>query len=253
MSTQENASRLRGSAVNACVAVAIVASLSALAIGVGTPAGAATCSVVSGIQPAESVALPAGCSHYFYVGSTSGGTPGTKSDAIKHADWHADLVVFGEWAGEKAISAGHATSDIGSFSSPVGNHAIAGAGVNGYTLSETFSSQDTELGPGCSGCGTQSEPGIGLDLSFTTAANDLVVILVGGQGTGSLSISGVSTTVLQNETYSEAGSAVYASAAVYSANLASGTYTAQFSSTSSGNNSGNSLGAVAYVLTPSAG
>jgi len=217
-------------------------------VGFSSPASASSCGVVSGTRGAESITLGSGCTHYFYVASTSGGYPGDTKDEIKDANWTPDLLVFGQWSGEEAISVGHSTDKHGSYNSPVGNHAIAGAGVNGYKLYATFTAQATELGPGCSGCGTTPAPGESLHLSFTTSGNDLVLILVGGQGTGSLSLSGITATTLQDRTYSEAGSAVYASAAAYSAKLSTGTYAAKFTSTSSDNCSSNGLGAVAYVF-----
>jgi len=59
-------------------------------------------------------------------------------------------------------------------------------------------------------------------------------------------------TTLLNDTYSECGSNVIASAAMFGAFLPSGSHTASFSLTTYPTNAGTSVGAVAYVLSPAA-
>ncbi|HTW42693.1 MAG TPA: IPT/TIG domain-containing protein [Solirubrobacteraceae bacterium] len=202
-----------------------------------TSAYAAT--VESGIAPAESITIPSANSEYFYVGSTAGGQP------MGSISWSQDLSVIASYSGNEAISIGRSASNTGSYSSGAGNHAIAGAGISGYSVAEVFSNDVSATGAGAAG-GTQ------LELPFKTQSGDLVLILVGGEGTGSLQLSGIAANTLQNETYSEAGSDVIASAAIYTAELSGGSYTARWDSTTYATNSGTSLGAVAYVLAPTA-
>ena len=206
---------------------------------------------MSAIAGAETVSLPSGCAQYFYVGDTTGGYPGVPADDLSSISWTPDLSVDSPWSGDLGMSIGRSQSNVGSFVSPVVNYAIAGVGIGGYSIVNTFSAQNGVLGPGSVGGGNTLEPGASLSLPFTTSRGDIALILVGGQGTGTITMSGVSASALQNQTYSEGGSDNFASAAIYSATLAAGSYTASFSSTSSLNTSGNALGAVAYILAPS--
>lgn len=202
-------------------------------------------SLETAIAPAESIALPANAEQYFYVGSTAGGHP------MESITWLQDLAVTAAYSGNEAVSIGRSNSDTGSYGSASGNHVIAGVALSGYTVVRTFSAHASETGPGYSGGPETPAPGVSLDLPFTTEPGDIVLILVGGEGTGELNLSGIGATALQNATYSEAGSQVLASAAIYTATLSAGSYTAHWDSTTYLTNSGSSLGAVAYVLRPS--
>jgi hypothetical protein len=206
--------------------------------------------VDSSIQPAELLALPSGDSQYFYVGSTAGGAQ------MESVSWSQDLNVTAEYSGNEAVSIGRSGSNNGSFSSAAGNHAIAGAGIRGYSVAQMFSAHASAVGPGYSGDLETPAPGVSVELPFTTQAGDIVLILVGGEGAsidklnGNDAVDGIGVTTLQNATYSEGGSQVIASAAIYVASLPGGTYTAKWKSTTYLTNSGTSLGAVAYVLAP---
>ncbi len=194
----------------------LVASI--LLFAMGLAASSAGAAVDSGIAPAESISLPASDSQYFYVGSTAGEQP------MESVSWLAgqDLAVTAAYSSQQAISIGRSSSDSASYSSAAGNHAIAGAGVSGYAVVQTFSAQASKIGPGKSGGPEKKASGVSLGLPFTTTqANEIVLILVGGQGTGTLTLSEVEATTLQNATYSEAGSDVLASAAIYNAQLPS--------------------------------
>jgi hypothetical protein len=93
-------------------------------------------------------------------------------------------------------------------------------------------------------------PGETLPLRFTTGPGDKVLILVGGQGTGFLKLSGIRATPLQNQTYSETNSENFGSAAIYYASLKKGKHVATLTSTTSVKSLGTSLGAVVYYLRP---
>ena len=185
----------------------------------------------SNIAPAESILLNSGSKQYFFVGSTAGGSP------MNTVTWIPDLNVIAAYSGNQAINIGTSTSNSGSYYSTSGNHGIAAAGVSGFTSYSTFTASTTS--------------GTGINLQFTTTSGDLVVILVGGEGDGNIALSGINAQTLVDQTYSEAGSNVIASEAIYSAQLSTGTYTASFSSITYWEDTGTSIGAVAYVFTPS--
>jgi IPT/TIG domain len=84
----------------------------------------------------------------------------------------------------------------------------------------------------------------------TTASDQLVLILVGAQGTGSLALSGINATTLQNATYGALQSPAIASAAAYTAQLSVGKHKAKWHTKTYAPNAGTSIGAVAYVLAP---
>ncbi len=220
---------------------------SILLLTMGLAASSAGAAVDSGIAPAESISLPGDDSQYFYVGSTAGDQP------MESVSWLAgqDLAVTAAYSSQQAVSIGRSSSDAASYSSAAGDHAIAGAGISGYSVVQTFSAQVSKIGPGKSGGSEKKAGGVSLSLPFTTTqANETVLILAGGQGTGTLALSEVEATTLQNATYSETGSGVLASAAIYSAQLPVGKHKAKWHSTTFLSNAGTSLGVVAYVLAP---
>ena len=207
-------------------------------------AGAAT---DSGITPLESIALPLGHGVYFFVGSTSG------EQQIGSISWleGQDLVVFAVGSGARAISIGHTSANTGSYASTAASEATAGVGLDGYTVVRAFSVQTKKAAHRAVRPPERPVTGPRVTLSFTTtAANQRVVILAGGQGTGTLTLSGIEAATLQNATYGPAHSPVIASAAAYSTQLPVGKYKAKLQSTSYAPNSGTGLGAVAYVLAP---
>jgi len=217
--------------------------MAVMVVGLGVSSADST-AVESAISQAESIALPSGYEQYFYVGSTAGGKP------MESTSWSPDLAVTASSSGYQAISIGRSASDGGSYSSSAGTDAIAGASVTGYQVEEVVHESASAMGPGSEGGPETRAAGESLELKFSTQPGDLVLILVGGQGTGELQLSGITATTLQNATYS-AGSHVLASAAIYEAALPGGNYTASWTSTTYLTNSGTSLGAVAYVLQPS--
>lgn len=184
------------------------------------------------IAGSESLTLNPGSQQYFFVGSTAGGYQ------MNSMTWSSDLNVVASYSNNLGISIGHQTSNSGSYSSQAGNHGISGIGVSNISTYQTFAAQ------------TQSSTSV--SLQFTTESNDLVVILVGGEGDGSISLSGTTLQTLEDNTYSEAGSNVIASEAIYDGQLSAGTYTINLSTTTYPTNSGTSLGVVAYVFSNSA-
>jgi hypothetical protein len=110
---------------------------------------------------AESLHLPAGYTSYFYVGSTAGGAQ------MDDETWSPDLRVIAQYSGNRAISIGRAESNDARYSSRVGNYAIAGIGVRGYTVTSTF---------GASANGTS------VAVSFAVPPGSLEIVLVGGEG-----------------------------------------------------------------------
>jgi hypothetical protein len=172
---------------------------------------------------------------YIYVGSDEG------SDyPLTAISWKEDHSVSTSYAGNtsKSVSIGQSTSSTGSFSANgATNAAIAGIGVTGYHVIDMYPAS-----------GTSEMPPSILD-TFTTGPGDLTIVAVGGQGAGLLQPSaGFST--LANDTYSECGSDVIASAAIFAAYLPAGSHTASFSGTTYKTNVTFSLAAVAYVLAP---
>jgi hypothetical protein len=185
--------------------------------------------------------LRTGCSDYLYVGSNSGGAP------IFDMSWASDLSVTASFSGNPSVSIGRSGASAGGFFTLSHNVAIAGVGLKGYSVMGTFVAQTSQNGPGCSGCGLKFVDGPDLQLRFHSDGSGPVLILVGGQGTGTLVLSGLTTYALANGTFS-GGSGVLASAAIFKATLPAGWYTARFTSRTTLNNSGASLGAIAYQL-----
>lgn len=206
------------------------------------PAGAPA--LWSGIVAGTTVTLPAGANEYVYVGSNAGGNP------LANISWTPELSVDASWSGERCISIGVSRRSTGSFESLTGNVAVTGVGLRGYSIIRVFTAETSSNGPGYSGGPERQAPGSSLSLRFSVPARDLVLLAIGGQGTGDLVLTGIDATPIQEGTYSEAGSDVLASAALYKARLDPGTYSAHWSSTSFLTNSGTSLGAAAFILRP---
>jgi hypothetical protein len=162
-----------------------------------------------------------------------------------------DLAVSAPGSGDQVISIGHTSSDIGSYDSSSTSTATAGVGLDGYVVVQTFSAQGSRPAHRPVRPAEKPVTGPSATLSFkTTAANQRVLIIVGGQGTGTLMLSGIEATTLQDATYGAAHSPVIASAAAYSAQLPVGKHKAKLHSTTYAPNVGPSIGAVAYVLAP---
>jgi len=222
-------------------------ALTLATLAVGAHAASAAASIESTVAPGESLSLPEGHGQYFFVGSTAGDQP------IGSISWlgSQDLAVSAPGSGYQAISIGHAASHEGSFVSLSSSAAIAGVGLDGYTIVQTFSQQRTK--PAHTATHKPEKPirGASVTLPFTTTdAGQLVLILAGGQATGTLELSGIEATELQNATYRPPASASLASAAAYTAQLPVGKHKAKLRSWTYAPNSGTSVGAVAYVLAP---
>ena len=159
------------------------------------------------IEPSTSLVLPQDSSNYLYVGADAGGNP------LTNISWNEDLSVVSAYSGNKSISIGQSQSNSASFNANgTTNVAIAGLGLSGYTVIDQYS-------------GSSGSSGTSLTVPFTTNAGDLVVLAVGGEGVGLIQASGGSFSTLVNDTYSECGSDVIASAAIFGGFMTAGTYT----------------------------
>jgi hypothetical protein len=210
----------------------------------GTAGSTSPCAAgLSNAENAKSLTVPSGCSEYFYVGSSAGGA------AVHGTSWTPDLSVTATYSGLNSVSVGRSSASSGSFKVKSQNHAIAGVGTEGYTVSHVYTAQTSVVQSGaCPGCGLGAEAGPSLNLTFSSNGTDPVLILVGGEGTGNLVLSGVLAGTLDNATFSGDDQGVLASEGIFEAVLPAGSYTATFASTTNRNNSGESLGAVAYEL-----
>ena len=195
-------------------------------------------SISTGTAGSTELTLRSDADWYTYIGANSGGNP------ITDVSWSEDLGVIASYSGNLCIDIGRSPSSAGEFSS-VGttNVAIAGAAVTGYKVTALYRAHISQSGA--------SDSGPDLSLPFSVPSGDSVLLAIGGEGAGDVELTGVSADQLQNSTYSEAGSNVIASAALYKLSAGAGSYTATWSSTTYPTNSGASLGAVAYILQPS--
>lgn len=186
---------------------------------------------VGSAEPATSMALPTGSSDYFFVGADAGGNP------LTQISWPEDLSVIAQYSSNKSISIGQSQTGNGSFNSETTtNVAIAGVGVTGYKLL----TKQLASTPG----------GTSLSIQVSNPDAGILLLMVGGEGTGLLEVSDTTLQTLVNVTYSECGSNIIASVGMFAGKLPAGNYSISLSSTTYGTNSGASLGAVAYLLTP---
>jgi hypothetical protein len=212
-----------------------------------TGTSAAYAAIESAVAPTSSIVLTPGHGTYFFLGSSSGETP------MPSISWleGQDLAVNAAGSSNQAISIGHTTSASGSYGSTAARQAIAAVGLDGYSVVQTFSAAKSKAGHKANRHPERPVTGASLTLPFSTsAANELVVILAGGQDTGTLSLSGIEVTTLQDATYASPHSSVIASAAAYTAQLTAGKHKIKLRSTTYAPNSGTSLGVVVYVLAP---
>lgn len=198
-------------------------------------------------EPSSSLSLPDAPAQYFYVGASDGSSPQTSSS------WLQDLSVPATNTQNTSVSIGESTSNEGSFS--VGgnsNVAVAGIGISNYSVVQSFSATGGTPSPDAESSNTASLAGASLNLSYyVPSSGDVVVILVGGQGTGLVGTDESALSTLVDDTYSECGSNVLASVAIFAGSPGTGRFHADFSSTSFYTNNGTTLGAEAYVLQPS--
>lgn len=210
-------------------------------------AASASAATDSTIAPAQSASLPAGHGEYFYVASSAGEAP------IGAISWieGQDLAVTAPGGSNQAISIGHSSSNTGSFSTASASTAIAGVGLDGYHVVQTFSKQHSKVAHNATRTPTKAIKGATLTLAFSTASpNELVLLVAGGQGTGALELSEVEATQLENATYGPSGPGAIASAALYTAQLPAGKHKLKLRSLTYAPNPGTSVGVVAYVLAP---
>ncbi len=190
---------------------------------------AGSCHLSFAIAGAQELTLPNAGSSNLFVAATAGG------HSMQNITWAQDLSVTAAYSGNQAVSIGHSQLSTGSFESSTGNVAIAGVSLSGCVPIAVASSQ--------TGASTT------LSLTIPTSVRGQILVLVGGQGTGFLTISGpAALQSLNNATFSEAGSDVIASAAVMHMQAIGQGGTFTVSSTTFPTNSGTSLGAVAYAL-----
>ncbi|HEY4811306.1 MAG TPA: IPT/TIG domain-containing protein [Solirubrobacteraceae bacterium] len=220
----------------------LIATLSALVLAASASAG-----IDSTIAPTQSTSLPVGHGEYFYVASSAG------EASIGSISWveGQDLAVSVPGGSNQAISIGHSSSNNGSFSTASARTAIAAAGLDGYNVVQAFSAQHSKAAHKATRTPTKPIKGATVTLPLSTAsANEIVVIVAGGQGTGALELIGAEATALENATYGPVGPGAIASAAVYTAQLPAGKHKLKLRSTTYAPNAGTSLGVVAYVLAP---
>ena len=177
---------------------------------------------------AQSVTLPVTSGEYFYVGATAGGAQ------MFGVNWTADLNVIAQYSGNLSVVIGHSRSNVGQYQSAVGNYAIGGATLSGYSAVDAFqaSSNGTTVTLRC----------------VVPGGDNAEILLIGGEGTGITGVSAKSLFPLENVTYSEGGGDVIASTGIFMGTLPPGAHTITITSHTYPSNSGTALGAVLYVL-----
>jgi beta-glucanase (GH16 family) len=203
---------------------------------------------VGAAEPNSSLILPSGSEQYLYVGADDGAEPQSS------VSWQPDLSVAATYSSNQSISIGRSTSSEGAFSALGGTSvAVAGLAIDGYTIANSFANYRTtntstttsEGGPATTG------PSVGVQYDVPTSS-DVVILLVGGQGTGLFQSQGAGLSTLVNDTYSECGSNSLASVGVFASTPGVGSYRAEFDSSTYSSDASASLGVVAYVLAPTA-
>jgi hypothetical protein len=214
-------------------------------------AAAAPAASASGIDAAastgSSISVPPGDELQLFAGATSGEQP------MQEISWAAgqDLGVSAAFSGVQTISVGQGASSGGSYASAATARAIADVGLRGYTIEQRVTAQVSKTRKIPKKGFGQPAKGPVLHLRFsTTEAEQLVVILIGGQDVSGLTLSGFEAKTLANDTVTEPSSLGDASVAVYTAKLPVGKHTAKLQTATAKGTPGTSLGAVAYVLKP---
>lgn len=183
---------------------------------------------------AQTLQLSPSSGMYIFEGST-GGHP------LTDASWNADLNVTDLGTpGGPAISIGHSSSSTGSYSTSAGNFIIAGVGVS------NFCSYQIETAHAAS-----FRSPIDTWVNFTTTDANEAIIIVGGEGVGSLGLTGSSLPTLGDQTYSQENNGVNASVAIFGGSLPPGAYSLEATSTMNiftNSGSGGSLGVVVYLF-----
>jgi hypothetical protein len=197
--------------------------------------------LTSRLANVRSETLAHGYCSYFWVASTDGTAA---SAAIAKVSWKQSLAVKAAAIRARAISIGRSSSALGHFSSGASIVGLGGVAVGGFSLVASHSA--SAHAPSHHGTGKASAPSA--KISFRTLAGQIVLVLIGGQGTSSVKLSGLTAGRLGNLSFWAAGNR--ATVAAYSASPAGGTHTIVLQTTVPQTNSGTAMGAVVYVLGP---
>lgn len=239
----------RGRATSRCAREAtlkLARTLATALIATGLLASAAHANIDSAVGEGSTIALPPGHELYFYLAATDGGQP------IEAISWleGQDLAVNADNTSAQAISIGHDPYATGAYLSGALVQATAAIGLDGYAVTQVITAQAHRRAHQ-SGHPGKALRGAGVTLRFrTVTANQLVVILVGTQGSGTPKLSGIKATPLQDTTYGSPASSEIASAATYAVQLRAGKHKATVTTLTYIPSGGSAIGAVAYVLTP---
>jgi hypothetical protein len=202
----------------------VVLLATGLVLAVAVPAGAQAPSppaqqIVTALSRHATLTMKSGLSQYLFVG-------GSSADAVNSQTTfqHIGNINCGSPRSQGPIGPSTAGDAQGSFVTTGKVSAIAGVGISGYSVKPLFPAQGFQH---CESSSTRSP--IGTGLSFSTKVGEIVLILVGTDGVGSLApdLENCNTTnsldpaTLQNDTVSK-GNDDGAAVAVFSASLQAG-------------------------------
>jgi hypothetical protein len=168
----------------------------------------------------------------------------TASATIGQVSWTQNLAVNAAPTRGRVISVGRSASQLGSFGSSAPSFVLGGVALRGYRVVSVH----TAAARAGAHRGKGKAPAPAARISLATSAGQLLLVLAGGRGTSSVSISGLPARRLGGRTVVVRGAR--ASVAVYRAAPARGAHRLLVTSAVPQTNSGTSLGAVAYVLAP---
>jgi hypothetical protein len=179
---------------------------------------------------------------YFWVAGVDGTS---SSSAITKVSWKQGLKATAARLRAPAISAGRSGTQLGSFSSRAPAFGLGGVAVRGYKVLSTHTAVAHGRAP--RGKGKAAAPSA--KLSVKTSAGQILLVLSAGQGTSSISISGIRARSLADRTFTASGSR--ASVGAWSVSPAKGRHTLVVRTKVPATNAGTTVGAVVYVLGPS--
>ncbi len=192
---------------------------------------------------ARSLTLSRSYCSYLWVAAVDARSAGT---GISKVSWKQALGVTATPLKARGISIGRSGSQLGDFSSAAPSFGLAGVGIRGYKVVSTHSA--FARGKAHRGKGRAAAPSLRIP-GVKTASGQLVMVLVGGQGTSSVSLSGLSVRRLAGRT--DLGSGSRAIVGAWNASPRKGSHTVAVRTKVPATNSGTSVGAVVYVLSPS--
>jgi hypothetical protein len=192
---------------------------------------------------ARSMTLPRTYCTYLWVAAVDGRS---SAGGISTVSWTQGLGVAAAPLRARGISIGRSGSQLGDFSSSAPGFGLAGVGIRGYKVVSTHSA--VARGKAHRGKGRAAAPSLRIP-GVKTSSGQLVLVLVGGQGTTLVSLSGLSARRLAGRT--DVGSGSHATVGAWSASPAKGSHTVMVRTTVPATNSGTTVGAVVYVLGPS--